>query len=196
MHHRTVHLLIDMVNPFDFDGADELFPRALAAARCIAALKGRLRAAGVPTIYVNDNFGHWELGFRELIDGYRDNPRSAQVLEWIEPDEGEHFILKPMHSAFYATSLEVLLRRWGTKRLILTGVAGNICVMFTANDAHMREYELVIPADCTASEDDGDNDWALRQMSRVMDADVRPSSALSLEEAGPGQSSGEAILRF
>lgn len=177
--HEIAHLLIDIVNPFDFDGAEDLFPHALAAAQRIDALKRHLGAAGVPTVYVNDNFGHWELGFRDLVELFRTTrPQSAALLEHVAPVEGDHFILKPKHSGFYATSLEVLLSRWRTGRLILTGIAGNICVLFTANDAHMRDYRLVVPTDCIASEDEADNEWALRQMQRVMNADVRPSAEI------------------
>jgi nicotinamidase-related amidase len=182
MPHPTVHLLIDMVNPFDFDGAKELFPQALQTARHVAAFKRRLRDAGVPTVYVNDNFGHWELGFRELVELYRTRQPSAALLEYIEPSAGDHFILKPKHSAFYATSLEVLLERWSTRRLILTGLAGNICVMFTAHDAHMREFKLVVPSDCVASEVEADNAWALQQMHRYMRADIRPSAQINLPD--------------
>lgn len=183
MAHPTVHLLIDMVNPFDFDGAEALFPHALAAARRVAGLKRRLREVGVPTVYVNDNFGRWELGFRELVELYRRNESpSAALLQLIAPEEGDHFILKPMHSGFYATSLEVLLARWQTRRLILTGIAGNICVMFTANDAHMRNFTLAVPCDCIASEDVAANDWALQQMRRVMRADTRVSAEISLTD--------------
>ena len=180
--HETAHLLIDVVNPFDFDGAEDLYPPALAAAQRIAALKRRLDAAGVPTVYVNDNFGHWELGFRELVDLLRKTRRqSADLLEYAAPAAGDHFILKPKHSGFFATSLEILLGRWKTRRLILTGIAGNICVMFTANDAHMRDYQLIVPSDCIASEDSADNEWALRQMQRVMDADIRPSEKIDVD---------------
>jgi len=175
----TAHLLIDMVNPFDFPGAEQLFPRALAVARHIAALKERLHAAGIPTVYVNDNFGRWELGFRDLIEHVRANYSApARLLELIAPGADDHFILKPKHSAFYATSLEVLLAQWDTRRLILTGVASNICVMFTAHDAHMRGFELAVPADCVAAEDDATDAWSLQQMRRVMRADIRPSPQL------------------
>lgn len=179
MSHPTAHLLIDMVNPFDFAGAEKLFPHALVAAPAIASFKRRLRAEGVPTVYVNDNFGRWELGFRELVELYRSSESpAAAILEHLAPEPGDHFILKPKHSGFYATSLEVLLAGWGTRRLILSGIAGNICVMFTANDAHMRDFTLAVPSDCIASEDESSNEWALRQMHCVMHADVRPSGEM------------------
>jgi nicotinamidase-related amidase len=186
MPHPTAHLLVDMVNPMDFPGAEKLLPQARVAAERIAHLKKSLRGADIPTVYVNDNFGRWDLGFRELVEFYRSAaPPGASLLDYIAPEPDDHFILKPKHSGFYATSLEVLLGLWHTRRLILTGVAGNICVMYTAIDAHMRDFELVVPSDCTASEDDASNAWALEQMRRVMDADVRSSDSLDLSVGRP-----------
>lgn len=191
--HETVHLLIDIINPFDFDGADDLFPHALRAAQRIGELKRRLDEYGVPTVYVNDNFGHWELGFRELVEELRTTSvRSAALLAHVDPRAGDHYILKPKHSAFYATSLEVLLARWHTRRLILTGIAGNICVMFTANDAHMRDFSLIVPPDCMASESTAANEWATHQMRTVMNADVRPAPELL---TGDLSRRGDAELR-
>ena len=179
--HPTVHLLIEMVNPLDFPTGHRLLEPALAAARHIATLKQRLRTAGIPTVYVNDNFGRWELGFRELVELYRANSTpGAALLRFITPDPDDHFVLKPKHSGFYATSLEVLLMQWGARRLILTGIQGNICVMFTADDAHMREYEVIVPADCIACEDADWQRFAVRQLREVVHADTRASEELAL----------------
>ena len=177
--HPLVHLLIDIVNPLDFPGAERLLPRALRAARHIGGLKQRLGHAGVPTVFVNDNFDQWQLSFHDLVERYRETaPPGAALLRYVSPVQGDHYILKPKHSAFYATSLDVLLDAWHAERLILTGIAGNICVLFTANDAHMRGYDLIVPADCIASETDMDDRWALNQMRRVLSADVRASASL------------------
>jgi nicotinamidase-related amidase len=89
-------------------------------------------------------------------------------------------VLKPKHSGFYSTTLELLLQALGARTLILTGIAGNICVLFTANDAYMREYALVVPADCIASQTVQENTSALHLMQIVLKADVRPSTALDL----------------
>lgn len=183
----AVHLIIDMVNPLDFDGAEQLRPAALAAAPRIAALKARARAAGAATVYVNDNFDHWELSFRDLIERVRQaGGAGAALLEHLAPDPDDHFVLKPKHSGFYATSLKVLLGRWRTERLILSGIAGNICVLFTcvlftANDAHMRDLALMVGSDCIASETAAANDWALEQMRSVMKAAIGPSEELDVE---------------
>jgi nicotinamidase-related amidase len=172
-------LLIDVINPLDFVGGDQLYASALPAARRIAALKGMLRREGVPAVYVNDNFGCWDLGFRELVALHlRSANRGQPIIELLAPQAGDHFVLKPKHSGFYGTSLELLLTHLGARRLILTGFAANICVWFTANDAHMRGYRLMVPADCIAAEAADDTAYVLRQMQRVMDADTRPSTEL------------------
>ena len=62
--------------------------------------------------------------------------------------------------------------------------------MFTANDAHMRDFRLVVPADCVASEDEAANTWALRQMRRVMRADTRPSDRVPLRASNGRRASG------
>jgi nicotinamidase-related amidase len=177
--HPTAHLLVDMVNPFDWEGADRLYPQAMEAARRIASLKRRLSQAGIPTVYVNDNFGRWDLGFRELVDLYLESESpAARVVEIIAPEAGDFYILKPKHSAFYNTSLEALLARWQTRRVIITGIAANICVLFTAADAHMRDFKIAVPGDCTAAEDEDTHRWALRQMNWVAHADTRASDEL------------------
>jgi nicotinamidase-related amidase len=173
-------LLIDVVNPLDFEGGDDLLRHARPAARKIRSLQERARSSGVPSIYVNDNFDCWHLGFREIVERVRAGDGPGRVLlEEITPDvDRDYFVLKPMHSGFFHTSLEVLLRRLEVRRLVLTGFAGEICVLFTAADAHMRGFELAVPSDCTASMRAADNERALEQMRRMMDADTRPSSEL------------------
>ena len=174
-------LLIDVVNPLDFDGADRLLPHALDAVERIAALKARARAGRMTTIYVNDNYGRWDLGFREICDDVRGHPRGRELLARLEPDFAHDlFVLKPMLSGFYGTALDILLGHLGARTLILTGVQGNMCVFATACDAYMRRYRLIVPADCTASESPAENEHALRQMARAFKADTRPSAEIDL----------------
>lgn len=184
---RSALVLVDVVNPLDFPGGDGLLAHARPAARRIAALRRRAAAAGVPSIYVNDNFDCWHLGFRELVERVRGGAGPGRVLlDDLAPDPArDYFVLKPMHSAFFHTAFEVLLRRLGVERLVLTGFAGDICVLFTAADAHMRGFALAVPRDCVASERVQDNARALEQMERLLKADTRPSAQLELEEAAP-----------
>jgi nicotinamidase-related amidase len=176
---RVAMLIIDMINAFDFEGADAMLPRALAAARAIASLKGRARRAQVPVIYVNDNFGRWRSDFRStLAHCLREGVRGKPIAELLKPEEDDYFVLKPKHSGFQFTTLDVLLAHLGAETLILTGVAGNFCVLFTAHDAYMRDFHLVVPSDCVASQTEADDAYALAHMARVTKADTRPSSAV------------------
>lgn len=170
-------LLIDVINAMDFPGGRELLRTALPAAKRIAALKTRARTAKVPVIYVNDNFGRWRSDFKTHVQHCLESDAAGgPVVRWLLPEEDDYFVLKPKHSAFYSTSLDILLEYLQVKRLVLTGFAGNLCVLYTANDAYMRDYELVVPRDCIASEARADNRHALEHMQKHLKADIRTSA--------------------
>ncbi|HKP45169.1 MAG TPA: isochorismatase family cysteine hydrolase [Pyrinomonadaceae bacterium] len=176
-------LLIDVINDFEFEAGEKLLSLALPVGQQIAALKRRAKQLGIPTIYVNDNFGKWQSDLNKIVshcleDGVRGEPFVKLVL----PDEDDYFVLKPKHSGFYCTSLELLLEHSGASNLILAGIAGNNCVLFTANDAYMRDFKLFVPRDCSVSIEPADNDYALKQMAEVLKADTRPAAELVLEE--------------
>jgi nicotinamidase-related amidase len=172
-------VLIDVINDLEFEGGEELFRAALPAARNIARLKARAHEAGVPVIYVNDNFGRWRSDFKRIVTHcLEDDVRGKPLAELLSPDEDDYFVLKPKHSGFFSTSLELLLEYLGAHTLVLTGFAGNNCVLFTANDAYMRDYKLIIPFDCTASIEPQANEYALAQMQEVLKADISPSAGI------------------
>jgi nicotinamidase-related amidase len=174
---RVALLIIDMINAFDFEGAEDMFPRVLAAAKATAALKQRARRSGVPVVYVNDNFGKWRSDFRTLLAHcLQTGVRGKPVAELLRPDEADYFVLKPKHSGFQYTTLDVLLAHLGAQTLVLTGVAANFCVLFTAHDAYMRDYHLVVPRDCVASQTETDDRYALEHMAKVTKADTRAST--------------------
>jgi nicotinamidase-related amidase len=175
-------LLIDVINDFDFEGGDAFLRHALPAAERIAALKRRTRSAGIPAIYVNDNYGRWRSDFTAIVEHVgADGTRGEPVANLLRPDDDDYFVLKPKHSGFFSTTLDTMLAYIKARTLILTGFAGDICVLFTANDAYMRDFHLIVPEDCIASLDPADNAHALRQMREVLKADTTPSDALDLE---------------
>jgi nicotinamidase-related amidase len=172
-------LLIDWINDLEFDGGDQLLAPALAAARATAALRKRAKQAGVPVIYCNDNFGKWRSDFRATLEHVlQSEVRGKPIVELLRPDEDDYFVLKPKHSGFHSTTLEVLLAHLGARTLILTGIAGNFCVLFTAHDAYMRDFELIVPGDCMASENAADNRHALEHMADTCKADTGPSAGI------------------
>jgi len=178
--HKVALLLIDVINDFDFPEADQLLKYARPMARNLLRLKRRAQKAGVPVVYVNDNFGRWKSDFRHTVEHCARHGRGRKVAESLRPDENDYFVLKPKHSGFFSTTLETLLRYLETQTLILTGIAGNFCVLFTANDAYMRDFNLFVPSDCTVSNTKKENDSALALMRKFLKADTRVSSRIAL----------------
>ena len=176
-------LLVDVINPLDFPEADDLLRFAVPAADRLAALKRGAAAAGVPTIYANDNFGRWRSDLTAVVDRCLEpNCKGRYLAERLRPGPDDYFVLKPKHSAFFSTTLEILLRYLGTRTVIIGGFAANICVLFTANDAYMRDFKLAVPADGVASNTREENEAALGQMRRVLKADVRPAAGWTESE--------------
>jgi len=178
--HEIALLLIDVINDFDFPGADQLLRYARPMARNLLRLKRRAYKAGVPVIYVNDNFGRWKSDFRRTLDHCARCGRGRDVVRLLRPEENDYFVLKPKHSGFFSSALDTLLRYLRTQTVILTGIAGNFCVLFTANDAYMRDFKLFVPSDCTVSNTKRENDSALRLMKKFLKANTRPASRIVL----------------
>jgi nicotinamidase-related amidase len=176
-------LLIDVINHFEFPDGEKILRQALPIAPRIARLKARAREAGIPTIYVNDNFGHWRSEASKLIEYcLREGAPGRAFVEQLRPDREDYFVLKPMHSGFYQTPLELLLRKLGSRVLILCGLATNSCVVCTAHDARMRNFALFVPSDCTAARSRREYAQAISHIAAVADANTSPSASLRLKE--------------
>src|SRR5688572_26854782 len=179
----TALLLIDVINDLAFDGSDALVAQAESMAAPLARLKRRATAAGVPTIYINDNFGKWRSDFRQTVAHCTARSSPGRLVSTrLRPTAKDYFVLKPKHSGFFDTTLDSLLEALRIRRVILTGIAGNICVLFTANDAYMRELKLYVPADCVVSNTPAENEHALRQIATVLKGQVVPSIQLTFNK--------------
>ncbi|HWI19855.1 MAG TPA: isochorismatase family cysteine hydrolase [Vicinamibacterales bacterium] len=176
----TALLLIDVINDLAFEGSAAIVEAAEAMAAPLANLKRKAMAAGVPVIYINDNFGRWRSDFRKTVAHCtaRSSP-GHRVSRRLKPTGRDYFVLKPKHSGFYDTTLDTLLDALGIRRVILTGIAGNICVLFTANDAYMRDLKIIAPADCMVSNTQADNEHALRQINTVLKGNIATSTRLT-----------------
>ena len=177
-------LIIDMINEFKFDDGARLMPANEQTARRIATVKRRMKHDRCPVVYVNDNFGKWQSDFRKLVARCLDQQcRGKDVTRILAPEGDDYFVLKPKHSGFYATALELLLRYLEVDQLIITGIAGDNCVLFTAADAYMREFNIAVPADCVVSLDGNRNQSALEHMRVSLKADTRPSAKMRFRRA-------------
>ena len=179
---ETALLLIDVINDFDFAEGEQLLRLALPVGHKIAEFKQRTKEAGIPSIYVNDNFGRWQSDFKKIVAHCKgESSKGKPFVELLLPDQDDYFVLKPKNSGFYSTTLDLLLTHLTAKNLILTGIAGNNCVFFTANDAYMRDYKVFVPSDCVVSNTEEENTYALKQMETVLKADTTVASSLDLK---------------
>ncbi|MFC7322884.1 isochorismatase family cysteine hydrolase [Halobacillus campisalis] len=181
MSQDTALIIIDMINKMDFDGGEDLLEHTKKITEPINTLKSEAKEKGMPVIYVNDNFGLWQDNVPELIEECKSGPGKPVIDEMI-PDDEDYFVIKPKHSGFFGTQLSILLEQLGVKKLILTGVAGDICILFTANDAYMRDYDLWVPADCVASEKTDDNDNALKIIKRSLFANITETGETTADQ--------------
>ncbi|HEX8829720.1 MAG TPA: isochorismatase family cysteine hydrolase [Longimicrobium sp.] len=175
-------VLIDVINDMEFEGGERLARHALPVADRIAALKRRAREVGIPVIYCNDNWGRWRSDFHEVVEHVVDGGvRGEPIARLLKPDRDDYFVLKPKHSAFYATTLDTLLDYLGARRIILCGFSGDVCVLFTAGDGHMRDFHVHVPADCVASISEAENKRMLAYMRRMLGVNTTSSERLDLE---------------
>jgi nicotinamidase-related amidase len=176
---------VDVVNRLDFPGSGPLVRKCLPMSRRLARLARRAREAGVPVVYVNDNFGRWESDWRKVLQTClaEDSP-GREVVARLRPEEGDYFVLKPRHSGFFSTTLDLLLRYLGADTVVLGGIATDICILFTANDAYMRDYRLVVPSDGCAANTAARHREALRQIRTILKADTTPCARLDVDRLG------------
>ena len=180
----TALLIIDMISSWRFVDAEHLRPHAARIAPAVAALKARCRRAGVPAIYANDNHGMWRSDFRHVVeDSLAQGGPGARITEQLAPDEADYFVLKPKHSGFFATPLHLLLQHLKVQRLIVTGVASDQCVVTTAVDARMRDFEVVVPSDCVATHSAERNRRAIRHFEEALAVPTTPGPRIRLPRA-------------
>ncbi len=176
-------VIIDMINDLDFKGVDELRRTAERAADAVLDLREQADRTGVPVIYVNDNHGQWRSERGEIVEHcLRQDSPGRDMVERVKPRPSDYFIVKPQFSGFYASNLAVLLPKLGVTRLVLTGIVADICVLFTAADAHMRAYALWTPRDAVAASSEQHARWALGIMEKSMGAQTCATTELSLEQ--------------
>jgi nicotinamidase-related amidase len=172
-------LLIDVLTTFQFPDGDAICKNALGIRDALVRLKARARKARIPVLYVNDNFGDWR-SEKEVLMGRCLEAKGAQFVRPLLPDSEDYFVLKPMHSAFYMTPLEVLLEHLQVETLILTGLTSNSCITVTAHDANMRGFDIFVPPDCSCARKMQEHTQALAQLEAMAGANLRRSTSLKL----------------
>jgi nicotinamidase-related amidase len=168
----TALVVVDMLNPYRHEDADALADSVAGIVEPLAGLIDRARDRdGVDVIYVNDNYGDFTASRDDIVRHALDGAH-PELVEPIVPDTGWPFLEKVRHSAFYATSLDYLLTRLETKRVILTGQVTEQCILYTALDAYIRHFDVTVPSDADAHIDAELGKAALRMMQSNMRATV------------------------
>lgn len=172
---------MDMMSDWDFPDGDRLVRAALRVAPAIAALAERCRRGGVPVIYANDNHGQWRSDFRFVVRQALGFPGpGGRIARLLAPHDEDYVVLKPKHSAFFATPLELLLDHLRARRIIVVGTTTDQCVLATAMDARMRDFEVVVPEDGVATLGAARNRRALVHLREVLGLTTPPAARLNI----------------
>ena len=148
------------------------------------ASQASLRRRGVPVIYANDNSGQWRSDFKFVVnESLASDSGGSEITRELQPADEDYFVLKPKHSAFFATPLEILLDHSRAERLVIAGVTGDQCVLSTAADARMRDLDVVVPADCIASLTPERNRRAIEHLREVLEVKTPLARALRLRSS-------------
>lgn len=161
-----------MLNSYQHEDAEKLIPSVENVIEPIAGLVTAARKRDdVDLIYVNDNYGDFTADQDDLVRQALDGAR-PDLVEPIVPADGVRFLQKVRHSAFYATSLAYLLNQLDTKRVVLTGQVTEQCILYTALDAYVRHFDVVLPPDAVAHIDADLGKAAIRMMAENMRAEI------------------------
>lgn len=169
----TAVLFIDLINDYQFKGGGNLLTHTEAILPNLLKLRQFAEDNKLPIIYINDHYQLWQSEPNVIIQ-HCTNPANKHIIQQIKPKETDYFLIKPQHSAFYQTPLLSLLEDLEISHLILAGVAGDICILFTAKDAYTHKFTLHVPKNCIASEQENGNKYALHLMESVMKATIEP----------------------
>jgi nicotinamidase-related amidase len=168
---RSALLVVDMINDYDHPDGEPLRASAERVVPVVAELVERAHAEDVPVIHVNDNHGLWASRPEELVEAAR-RPGQDHLLDPILPAADAPFVFKARHSIFYGSPLEYLLETEGIGRLVLTGQVTEQCILYSALDAYIRHFQIVVPREAVAHIDEELATAALRMMEANMRAEV------------------------
>ena len=175
----TALLVVDMLNAYEHDDADELAASVQDVVPRIAELIERARGADIPLVYVNDNYGDWNSSSAELAERARAG-RHPELVEPLLPKPDDAFVIKARHSVFYSTPLEYLLQSMHIGRIVLTGQATEQCILYSALDGYVRHFEVTVPRDGVAHIHGHLAKAAIEMMERNMHAEITTAAGVRL----------------
>jgi nicotinamidase-related amidase len=176
----TAVCVVDMLNTYDHEDADQLTANVEKVVEPVAALVDRAGHEGAEIIYINDNYGDWNSSQEELAERAMAGKRPDLVEPILPPDEAD-FVIKARHTIFYMTPLEYLLSQKEIDHLVLAGQVTEQCILYSALDAYVRHLRVTIPPDGVAHIHEDLSDAALKMMERNMRAELTACAECRLE---------------
>jgi nicotinamidase-related amidase len=176
---NTAVLIIDMINDSFRDG--QMKDKRVKLTSNINDLVRAARLYQIPIIWVRQEFSP------DLSDAFlamrKKNihftiagTEGCEFLPELERNAVDHEIVKKRYSAFFGTSLDMLIDELRVTRLIICGIYTHSCVRMTAIDAYQRDLDVIIPCECVDSPDAKHHDISLRYLGRGI------CKVMSLEE--------------
>lgn len=180
-HAGAVLLLVDVINDLDFPQNEYLVSRCMPLARRISELKDHCRKAGIPVIYANDNKGRWRSDVEKVVaEAQREGAPGRDFVRTLVPGPDDYVVLKPKHSVFLGTPLDLLLESIGAHTIILAGLTTNACVLVSAGELYVRGFRLFVPRDCVEALTPDVQGPALKLMEESYKAVTTASTELDL----------------
>jgi nicotinamidase-related amidase len=164
-------LLVDVIKDFRHEDGDALLDSFRDRHAALVAALQQSRDRELPIVYANDNEGVWDGDVRRLVRGAIDG-KGGDLVEKVAPQEGDRFVVKPRYSAFDHTPLVLLLRELEIERILLAGMATEMCVVQTAIDAKEEGFKVSILAEACATTDERVERLALEYAEKIVGARV------------------------
>jgi nicotinamidase-related amidase len=171
MSDSQVLLIVDMISDYAFPDADQVVSNVEKAVPAIRRAREIADAADVRVVYVNDILDDWRCSRSETLRRALDGER-PDLIEPIAPRDDDAFFFKGRHSAFYGTLLAHYLSATETERVVFAGQVTEQCILYSAHDAHVREYGVTILRDAVASLDDEMGHAALEMLRENIHAEI------------------------
>ena len=165
-------LVIDMLNDFlEKDGALCIGDSEHIIQNVSSRIR-EYRSNGDPIVYIMDRHLPQDAEFKMFPPHCIAGERGAEVVDELAPREGDFQVYKRRYSAFFGTDLDLTLRELGVTELELVGVCTQICVLYTAADARMLNYNITVRKECVASLDEDAHAFALKEMEKTLGVKV------------------------
>jgi nicotinamidase-related amidase len=180
---ETALIVIDMLNAYDHEDAEALAESVKENLPQIVELRNTAgERDDVMLVYVQDNYDSWNAERDDLVERACQG-KHPELVEPIAPVGRVALLQKGRHSIYYQTALDHLLQVEDVKRVILVGQVTEQCILYSALDAHLRGYDVIVPPDAVAHIDEDLAGAALEMMKRNMHADLTPAAEVFAAQA-------------